>query len=96
MTVTCVDDAPSRSTTRRPSPRTRARRRVDVLANDTDIDGGPEDDHLGDASRPTAPWSITGDGTASPTQPDANYCNAGAATDTFTYTLNGGSRRRSR
>ena len=51
----------------------RGRRRrptIDVLANDTDPDGGPKSIDSVDPARPTAPSRITGGGTgASPTRP---------------------------
>ena len=62
---------------------------VDVLANDTDIDGGTDDDRLGHAAGQRH-RVITGGGTGLTYEPDANYCNAGPPTDDFTYTLNGG------
>lgn len=63
---------------------------VDVLANDTDVDGGPkivesvtEPDH--------GEVSISADGAGLTYEPEAGYCNDDEASDTFTYTLNGGS-----
>jgi Ca2+-binding RTX toxin-like protein len=63
---------------------------IDVLANDTDVDGGPmaiesvsEADH--------GEVSIAEDGTGLTYEPEAGYCNDGEAPDAFTYTLNGGS-----
>ena len=63
---------------------------VAVLANDSDIDGGPKS--IVSASDPTnGTVVITGGGTGLTYQPDAGYCNDGSPFDTFTYTLNGGS-----
>ena len=66
------------------------RRAIDVLANDTDADGGPMT--IASASDPAngTVVVITGGGHGLTYQPDPNYCNAGRP-DTFTYTLNGGS-----
>jgi VCBS repeat-containing protein len=65
---------------------------IDVLANDTDSDGGPmEVDSVTQPDHGTV--VITGGGSELTYSPDANYCNdpPGTSTDTFTYTLNGGS-----
>jgi len=61
---------------------------IDVLANDTDVDGGPM--FVASATEPEH-GEITGDGTGLTYEPEAGYCNDGEAPDTFTYTLNGGS-----
>ena len=63
-----------------------------MLANDTDIDGGPDHDRLGDPARRTAPWSITGGGDRPdlPAGPELLQRPARHHADTFTYTLNGG------
>ena len=65
---------------------------IDVLANDTDPDAGPNS--VISATDPAnGTVVITGGGTGLTYQPDANYCNdpPGTTPDTFTYTLNGGS-----
>ncbi len=70
---------------------------VDVLTNDTDVDTGPK--NIASFTTPTANGgTVVGTGpvgayTGLTYQPAANYCNhsPGAAFDTFTYTLNGGS-----
>jgi alpha-tubulin suppressor-like RCC1 family protein len=92
VTVTCVDDPPvavSDSTSlAEDSPATA----VAVLANDTDIDGGPKT--IQSAVQPAhGAVSITGGGTGLTYAPTANYCNEppGTTPDTFSYTLNGGS-----
>ena len=65
-----------------------------MLANDTDIDGGPMT--IASATDP-ANGTVVLTGGAPATgltyQPDPNYCNSppGTTPDTFTYTLNGGS-----
>ena len=59
---------------------------IDVLANDTDIDGGPKT--IVTVTQPAnGTVVITGGGTGLTYQPDADTCG----TDPFTYTLNGGS-----
>lgn len=65
---------------------------VDVLANDTNTDGGPKQvASVTQAAHGTV--AITAGGSGLTYQPNADYCNsqAGGAADTFTYTLNGGS-----
>ena len=63
---------------------------INVLANDTDIDGGPKT--ITSVTQPAhGTVAITGGGTGLTYTPDANYCNDGSPTDNFTYTLNGGS-----
>ena len=62
-----------------------------MLANDTDVDGGPMT--IDSATEPAnGTVVITGGGTGLTYEPDADYCNSGPARtpDTFTYTLNGG------
>jgi Ca2+-binding RTX toxin-like protein len=63
---------------------------IDVLANDTDADGGPK---LAVSVTQPAHGSSALAGTGVTYRPDADYCNdlGGAPRDTFTYTLNGGS-----
>ena len=58
---------------------------IDVLANDTDIDGGPKP--IASATQP-AHGTVRSPAGARPHLPaDGDYCG----TDSFTYTLNGGS-----
>src|SRR5687768_1234681 len=62
---------------------------IDVLANDTDPDGGPKT--IASATDPAnGTVVVAGDGLSLTYQPDPDYCNApippGTA-DTFTYTL---------
>ena len=65
---------------------------IDVLANDTNPDGGPK--QIDSVTQPAhGTVAITGGGTGLTYQPNANYCNDGNPTDDFTYTLNGGSTR---
>jgi VCBS repeat-containing protein len=65
---------------------------IDVLANDTDSDGGTKKiESKTDGANGTV--AITNSGADLTYTPNANYCNtqAGGAADTFTYTLNGNS-----
>jgi hypothetical protein len=69
---------------------------VPVLTNDTDVDAGPKT--IASATDPAnGTVVLTGGSPGAHTgltyQPDPNYCNdpPGNATDTFDYTLNGGS-----
>ncbi len=63
---------------------------IDVLANDTDTDGGPKT--IASVTQPAhGTVAITGGGTGLTYSPTADYCNDGSPTDDFTYTLNGGS-----
>ncbi len=92
MTVTCVDDAPVAVADSATVAEDAAAAAVDVLANDTDIDGGPKS--VASVTQPAnGTVVITGGGTGVTYQPDADYCNAppGTTLDTFTYTLTPGS-----
>ena len=63
---------------------------IDVLANDTDIDGGPI--AINSVTQPTGGTvTITGGASALTYQPDPNFCNDGTPTDDFSYTLAPGS-----
>ncbi|HEV7509691.1 MAG TPA: IPTL-CTERM sorting domain-containing protein [Thermoanaerobaculia bacterium] len=91
VTVTCVDDPPvavnDSATVTEDDPATA----IPVLANDTDIDGGPKSIAL--VTQPAnGAVVITGGGTGLTYKPNANYCNNPPGTfDTFTYTLTPGS-----
>ncbi|HSD24094.1 MAG TPA: N,N-dimethylformamidase beta subunit family domain-containing protein [Solirubrobacterales bacterium] len=92
VTVNCVDDPPA--AVRDPVSLTEddPATAIDVLANDTDIDGGPKT--VGSVTQPAHGTVVrNSDGSGLTYQPNANYCNfpGGAPTDDFTYTLNGGS-----
>jgi len=91
VTVTCVDDNPvavnDSATVTEDDPATA----VGVLANDTDVDGGPKS--ISSVTQPTnGTVVITGGGTGLTYQPNADYCNEppGTTPDTFTYTLTPG------
>ncbi|HEX9940555.1 MAG TPA: IPTL-CTERM sorting domain-containing protein, partial [Thermoanaerobaculia bacterium] len=88
VTVTCVDDNPTAvndaASVQEGAPATA----IDVLANDTDVDGGPKS--ISSVTQPANGMVvITGGGTGLTYQPNANYCNnpPGTTLDTFTYTL---------
>jgi VCBS repeat-containing protein len=93
ITVNPVDDAPvavgDSARVRENSGATT----IAVLANDTDIDGGPKQvDALTQPAHGTA--AITGTRSGVTYTPARGYCNTskGGQPDTFSYTLNGGSR----
>jgi VCBS repeat-containing protein len=91
-TVTCVDDSPVAVNDSKTLNEDAGATAVDVLANDTDVDGGPKS--ISSVTQPAnGTVVITGGGTGVTYQPNANYCNnpPGTSLDTFTYTLNGGS-----
>jgi hypothetical protein len=87
--VTCSDDAPTAVNDSAGMEEDASATAIDVLANDTDIDGGPKT--VESVTQPAnGTVTITGGGTGLTYQPDADYCDE-AQDDTFTYTLNGGS-----
>ena len=87
VTVTCVDDAPAASddtaTVTEDDPATT----INVLTNDTDVDGGPKS--IASVTQP-AHGTVVNNGTDLTYLPDANFCNDGSPTDNFTYTLTPG------
>jgi VCBS repeat-containing protein len=90
--VTCVDDPPVAVNDTKTVQEDSGATAIDVLANDTDIDGGPK--QVESVTQPAnGTVVITGGGTGLTYDPSANYCNEppGTTPDTFTYTLNGGS-----
>ena len=87
MTVTCVDDPPVAVNDSATLAEDAGATAVDVLANDTDVDGGPKEVIVQDQTAPTARSRSPAAGTVVTYTPDANYCGP----DSFTYTLNGGS-----
>ena len=91
ITVTCEDDPPTAVDDIATVAENSGATAIPVLANDTDIDGGPM--QILQASDPAhGTVQITGGGTGLKYKPDYHYCNQpGGTTDTFTYTLNGGS-----
>ena len=92
MTVTCVDDPPVAVHDRKSVIEDDPATAVDVLANDTDGDGGPKT--VASVTQPAHGTVVrNSDGSGLTYQPAANYCNfpGGAPSDDFSYTLNGGS-----
>ena len=90
ITVTCVEDNPTAAndsaTVSEDDPATT----IDVMANDTDPDGGSNS--IQSVTQPTnGEVTITNGGADLTYQSNLNYCNDGSPTDDFTYTLNGGS-----
>ncbi|MER2626148.1 MAG: Ig-like domain-containing protein, partial [Accumulibacter sp.] len=92
ITITAVDDPPvavnDAATVNEDSGATA----INVLANDTDVDGGPIS--IVSVTQPgNGTVGITGGGTGLTYQPNPNYCNSlpgGNPNDTFTYTLTPG------
>ena len=92
VTVTCVDDSPVAVDDTTTVTEDASATGIDVLANDTDVDGGPV--AVASVTQPAnGTVVITGGGTGLSYQPNANYCNdpPGTTPDTFTYTVTGGS-----
>ncbi len=93
VTVTCVDDDPEAVDDSATVDEDSGANTIDVLANDTDPDGGP----ISVASKTNGTHgtvAITNSGADVSYAPDADYCNSGPPPgdeDTFTYTINGGS-----
>jgi hypothetical protein len=93
VTVNCVDDPPVAVDDTKTLSEDAPVRAIDVLANDTDVDGGPTRIESVDRSGTIGFVAITGGGRGVQYQPSANYCNDPdpGPDDKFTYTLNGGS-----
>jgi hypothetical protein len=92
VTVTCVDDPPVAVADSATVAEDSGASAVGVLANDTDVEGGPKS--VASVTQPAnGAVVITGGGTGVTYAPNANSCNTGGGglPDTFTYTLNGGS-----
>jgi methionine-rich copper-binding protein CopC len=92
VTVTCVDDPPAAVDDPAMVDEDSGVNTIDVLANDTDPDGGPK--LINSVTQPTnGTVAITNGGADLTYQPNANYCNnpPGTTLDTFTYTLTPGS-----
>ncbi len=90
VTVTCDDDAPTAVDDTATVAEDSGATLIDVLANDTDTDGGAK--IITSATDPAnGTVVVAGDNLSLTYQPDANYCNTpGGPNDTFDYTLNGG------
>ncbi len=92
VTVTCADDPPTAVNDSATVGEDSGASAIDVLANDTDTDGGPKT--VASVTQPAnGTVAITGGGSSLTYTPNGNYCNTqpGGTPDTFTYTLNGGS-----
>jgi VCBS repeat-containing protein len=90
--VTAVDDPPAAVNDSATVAQDGSAATIDVLANDTDPDGGPKTiASKTNGSHGTV--AISHSGADLTYKPDAGYCNSasGDAAETFTYTLNGGS-----
>jgi VCBS repeat-containing protein len=91
VTVTCVDDAPVAVNDSATVLEDAAASAINVLANDTDVDGGPKS--INTVTQPAnGTVVVTSGGTGLTYQPNVNYCNSqsGGTADTFTYTLTPG------
>ncbi|HEX6904788.1 MAG TPA: IPTL-CTERM sorting domain-containing protein, partial [Thermoanaerobaculia bacterium] len=90
MTVTCFDNPPVAVADTATIIEDSGATTINVLANDTDIDGGPIS--IASVTQPTN-GTVTNNGTDLTYAPNANYCNnpPGTTLDTFTYTLTPGS-----
>jgi ELWxxDGT repeat protein len=89
VTVTCSDDATLAVNDSATVAEDAAATAIPVLANDTDVDGGPRS--VASVSQPAnGEVTITGGGTGLTYRPDAGYCNGGGPTDDFTYALSPG------
>lgn len=88
VAVTCVDDPPVAVNDAFLLDEDDAATPLDVLANDTDVDGGAI--AVDEVTQPThGQVTVTGGGTGLTYVPDADYCNTPPGTDpeTFTYSL---------
>ena len=91
ISVTAVDDSPAAVNDAFQGTEDSGAVTVPVLANDTDVDGGPK--AIASVTQPAnGTVVITGGGTGLTYAPNPNYCNdpPGTAPDTFTYTLTPG------
>jgi Ca2+-binding RTX toxin-like protein len=93
VTVTCVADDSDAVDDARTVAEGSGDTSFDVLANDTDADGELEE--IASVTQPAnGTVAITGGGANLTYRPDPGYCNsqAGGSSDSFTYTLDGGSQ----
>ncbi|HEX5761159.1 MAG TPA: Ig-like domain-containing protein, partial [Thermoanaerobaculia bacterium] len=90
VTVDCVDDNPVAVDDTATVGEDSGATPIDVLANDTDADGGAKT--IASATDPAnGTVTVAGDGLSLSYTPDANYCNTvSGIPDTFTYTLSPG------
>ena len=88
--MNCADDAPTAVNDTATVDEDADPTTIDVLANDTNPDGGPR--QIASVTQPdNGTVEVAGDNQSLTYEPDADYCNDGDPTDNFTYTLNGGS-----
>jgi VCBS repeat-containing protein len=93
VTVAGVDTMPTANGDGRTVTEDDSAQLIDVLANDTDPDGGAAK-HIQSVTHPAnGAVTVTGGGTLLTYEPFTNYCNSPSfgPTDNFTYTLDGGS-----
>jgi VCBS repeat-containing protein len=88
VTINGVDDPPTASDDTATVDEDTGTNTIDVLVNDTDIDGGPKS--VAAVTQP-ANATVVNNTTDVGYEPDTHYCNDGSPTDDFSYTLNGGS-----
>ncbi|HEY0991520.1 MAG TPA: Ig-like domain-containing protein, partial [Kofleriaceae bacterium] len=88
ITVDPVDDPPVAVDDSATLDEDAAARTIDVLANDTDVDGGSMT--IASTTQPANGTVVASAGSLT-YRPRANYCNDGIASDSFTYTLSPGS-----
>jgi VCBS repeat-containing protein len=93
VTVTCVDDNPTAVADAATVVEDSTNNPIDVLANDTDSDGGTKLVTAINTAGTNGTVAIVPGGTGVTYTPNANYCNTqpGGTPDTFTYTITGGS-----
>jgi hypothetical protein len=90
VTVEGVDDSPVAAADTASVTQGDAPTSIDVLANDTDVDGGPR--QIASTTPPAHGSVEIGTGGSTLTyESSAGYCNDDEAADQFTYTLDGGS-----
>jgi hypothetical protein len=90
ITVTCVNDLPEANSDLFTLLEDTNTTQLDVLANDTDVDGGG-DEILIESVTQAANGSVSFNSLNVFYQPDSNYCNTYFIRDTFSYTLTTGS-----
>ena len=89
ITITSVDDPPQAVDDPQSVAEDSVNTLILVLANDTDVDGGPI--NINSFVQPAnGTVLLVNAGTSFSYTPDANYCNDGVTTDDFTYTLTPG------
>jgi predicted RNA methylase len=86
VTVTCVDDAPTAVDDTATVAEDSSATQIDVLSNDTDTDAGTLT-VTSVTNPPNGSAAVTNSGADVGYTPDADFCG----TDTFQYTVNGGS-----